>query len=124
MITAYPQAKSNVQMASGLNVLAGIWLIIAPFILSYNNVAGSTTNDVIVGIVVLVLAAARTMGDNYKASWMSWVNFVLGVWLILAPFVLGYPTGSTAFYNDIILGIIIAVLAAVSALSTPYESEV
>jgi len=35
----------------------GIWLIIAPFVLSYSGVAAAMWNDIIVGIIVAVLAA-------------------------------------------------------------------
>ena len=45
-----------------------------------------------------------------------------GIWLILAPFVLNYTTAN-ARYNDIIMGILIAVFATLSALSTPLQAE-
>ena len=44
--------------ASWLNGLAGIWMIIAPFILNYTKTA-AYWNEVIVGIVVAVLAFAN-----------------------------------------------------------------
>lgn len=105
----------QVKLASGLNVLAGIWEIIAPFVLGYSSNSTATTNDVIVGIIVAVLAAIRFFGA-YAAAWLSWVNAVLGLWLIAAPFVLHY--GGTARTNDIIVGIIMAVLGAWSAMAS------
>lgn len=105
----------QVKLASGLNVLAGIWEIIAPFVLGYSSNSAVTTNDVIVGIIVAVLAAIRFFGA-YAAAWLSWVNAVLGLWLIAAPFVLHY--GGTARTNDIIVGIIMAVLGAWSAMAS------
>jgi len=108
-------AVSQIKLASGLNVLAGVWEILAPFILGYSAYATPTTNAIIVGLIVTVLAAVRFLGA-YRAAWMSWVNAVLGVWLIVAPFILGY-TG-TPRTNDIIIGIIIALLGAWSAMAT------
>jgi VIT1/CCC1 family predicted Fe2+/Mn2+ transporter len=71
---------------------------------------------------VLVLAAIRVwQPDNW--SWLSWVNAVIGVWLAIAPFVLGYTNIAAALWNDIIVGIAIIVLAAWSAIATP-EPEV
>lgn len=39
---------------SWLNVLAGIWLIIAPWILGHQTLA-SKINDVVLGVVVMVV---------------------------------------------------------------------
>lgn len=47
---------------------------------------------------------------------LAWVNVVLGVWLIVAPYVLGYSTASTALWNDIIIGVVVAIVALVGAL--------
>jgi hypothetical protein len=47
---------------------------------------------------------------------LSWINFILGLWLIVAGFMLG--AGSTAAVTqNVVLGIIIAVFAAWAALS-------
>lgn len=47
---------------SWLNVLAGIWLILAPWILNYQTTAAKA-NDVILGVIIgviaLIIALAR-----------------------------------------------------------------
>ena len=108
-------AIGQVKLASGLNVLAGIWEVLAPFILGYAAEATPTTNAILVGLIVTVLAAIRFLGA-YRAAWMSWVNAALGAWLIAAPFILGYF--GTPRINDIILGIIIAFFGTWSALAS------
>jgi hypothetical protein len=52
---------------------------------------------------------------------LSWVNFILGLWLIVAPFALVYRGISAALWDNVIVGIIIAVLAGWRALGK--ESE-
>jgi len=47
---------------------------------------------------------------------LSWVNFILGLWLILAPFALHYRDLSVAVWNNVIVGIVIAILAIFRAL--------
>jgi hypothetical protein len=47
---------------------------------------------------------------------LSWINFVLGLWLIIAPFALHYNTEFVATWNNVIIGIIVAVLSIVRAL--------
>lgn len=39
-----------------------------------------------------------------------WIFVLAGIWLIIAPFVLGYSETSASLWNDIILGIVIAVV--------------
>lgn len=39
----------------------------------------------------------------------GWLGIVFGIWLIIAPFVLGYSNVVNAMWNDIILGILVAV---------------
>ncbi len=49
---------------------------------------------------------------------LSWINCLLGLWLIVSAFILS--TGATAIMTEeIVLGIIIAVLAYASALVRP-----
>ncbi len=44
--------------------------------------------------------------------WATWVNFLLGIWLIIAPYVLGYHSMShRASTDDLIFGILIAVFS-------------
>ncbi len=102
--------------ASSLNILLGLWLIIAPFVLNYARLEAAETNDIIVGIIVAVIAAIRSFGAFTQPGW-SWVNVLLGIWLIIAPFVLGYSAYATPLWNDIILGVLIAILAWTSATS-------
>jgi hypothetical protein len=39
--------------------------------------------------------------------WISWVTFVVGLWLIAAPFALGYSGTFQAASNDVGLGVLI-----------------
>jgi hypothetical protein len=95
-------------LASWLNVVAGIWLIISPFILGYTE-ATARTNGIWLGIIVGVLALIRAF-TPLRSMWVSWLNVVAGIWLIISPFVLGL-TDTAARSNDIVLGIIVAVIA-------------
>ena len=121
MATTMEQARTRVKTASGLDILAGLWLILAPFLLGYTAITGALWNDIILGATVVLLAASREFGQGYKVAWPSWINVLIGLWLIAAPFFLGYSSIVNATWNDVILGIIIAVLALWSALSTPHE---
>jgi SPW repeat len=103
--------RSAVATASGLNALAGIWLIIAPFVLGYHN-GDPYWNDIVFGAIVLVLGAVRAFGA-YRESWISWINGLIGAWIFVSAFWLDHS--GQAIWNDIILGVIVALLAVLSA---------
>jgi SPW repeat len=106
--------RSTVMAASGLNVLAGIWLIIAPFVLGYSG-GDPYWNDIVFGAITGLIALARVAGA-YRAAWLSWINALIGVWIFVSAFWL--DATSTAKTNDIILGAIVFVLAVASATAS------
>jgi hypothetical protein len=101
---------------SGLNVIAGIWLIIAPWVLAYSR-RDPRWNDVVFGIIVGIFALTRASGA-YREEWLSWLNALIGIWLFVAAFTIDH-TGQ-AVWNDIILGIIVFLLAIGSAEATAH----
>jgi hypothetical protein len=49
---------------------------------------------------------------------LSWINCLLGIWLIISPFVLGFTTASAAMSNAIVLGILVGIFGLWAALAT------
>ena len=47
------------------------------------------------------------------AQWEEWANLILGVWAVLAPWLLGFAGVAYATYAHVIIGLVVAVLAAV-----------
>lgn len=96
-----------------VNLVLGAWLFIAPAVgigatgdvAAWNSyVAGAA----IVTLTVMALARSRI--------WEEWVNLVIGVWLIVAPFVLGFSDRSNPTWNQIVVGILIGAGALWAAL--------
>ena len=47
--------------------------------------------------------------------WANWVNFVLGIWLVIAGFIPSITTSKTAsLWNDLIVGILVLIFAFVA----------
>jgi len=113
-MTPGPMAREEIAGASGLNVLAGIWLIISPFVLNYWG-ADATWNPIVFGAIVGVLALTRAAGA-YRAEWLSWINMAIGVWLFISAFWLAHS--SQASWNVGIMGIVVFVLGSWSAAAT------
>ncbi len=118
-----PTVRSQVHLASGVTIVAGIWLILAPFVLGYADGGAPNWNSIIVGLVVAVLALIRVGAPHRNVS-ASWIIVALGVWLIVAPFALNYAAFLPALWNDIIVGAVIIVFGAWSAAATRRRSVV
>lgn len=114
-----PEHTPAATIPSAMVFLAGIWLIIAPFSLDYRNTGGGFDgywNDVVIGVALAVVALVR-IALPFATAPLGLVNVLLGLWLIVAPFVLAYNTGADATQatvNDMVVGAVVAVLAAVS----------
>ena len=111
--------RSEVAGASGLNILAGIWLIISPWIVGYTS-DDHMWNPIVFGAIIGALAAGRAFG-LYREAWLSWVNALIGAWLFASAFWLAQS--SQASWNVGILGVIVFVGALWSASASEGRGE-
>ena len=109
-----PDGETRITTLSGLNVLAGGWLIIAPWMLGYPT-TDPRWNDITSGLVLGAFALIRASGA-YRAEVLSWWNAMIGAWLVVAAFTIDQST--VASWNDAIAGVIVCILAIGSALAT------
>lgn len=100
------------------NVLLGVWLALAPF--SGVGVTGDVAaiNSYLTGTAVAIFAIAALARPQ---MWEEYTNMVLGLWLIAAPFALGFTNLAGPMWNQIIVGLLVggAALAATLQKSMP-----
>ena len=58
------------------------------------------------------------MAIHLSKRWQDQVILLLGVWLFISPWVLGYPTDATIAINAYVAGAVIAILAAFDLYKT------
>jgi hypothetical protein len=93
-------------------LVAGLWLIFAPFWMASYAVAGSAAlNSVAVGVL---LVATSWIALARPKPWEEWVNATLGGWLVVAPFALGFPDAGPVTLNHIVIGLIVVADAMVA----------
>jgi len=49
---------------SWANVVLGLWLIAAPFVLAYNTVSDAQINSIVMGVIVIALGAFSAYETN------------------------------------------------------------
>lgn len=104
-----------VRWENWVNLILGIWLIFSPSILPYDAHARGAAlmqwNQLVVGLAVTVFSALAL----FKVKpWEEWLNFVLGAWLFFSPWVFSFPNSSILMWNNLIVGLLIAVLAGIA----------
>ena len=97
------------KVASYAVVLAALWLLGAPSILTYRDRL-MTVDDIAVG---LALWAAGMFAAANEAVPLHWVIIALGAWLIIAPWVLGRVNVSSAVTNDASIGAAVVILGLI-----------
>jgi hypothetical protein len=90
------------------NLVLGAFLFISPWLFAFD--AGlSTQNAIVSGIIIAVLSIAVL--TNF-AIWEEWLNLIVGLWVIVSPWLMGFQA-TTAMSVHVIVGLIVAALAAV-----------
>ena len=100
------------------NVLLGAWLVVAPFIGIGATNDTAAINSYVTGVAIALFAFAAI---SRPQKWKEYTNLVLGLWLILAPFVLGFTNLAGPMWNQIIVGLLVggAALAVILQKSIP-----
>jgi SPW repeat len=80
-----------VQLAAGVAVLAGLFIALSPWIVGFSDQMGLPVNNLVVGLAAAALAIgfASTFRTTHG---LAWVVPLLGVWTIIAPWVVAGAT--------------------------------
>ena len=100
---------TNAKLCDVANLVLGAFLFFSPWIFGFD--AGKVSqNATIAGIVIAILAIAALAAF---AVWEDWLNLIVGLWTLVSPWVLGFQGTTKAMTVHVIVGIAVAVLAAV-----------
>lgn len=97
--------------------IVGILLVIAPFVLGYNDIDEALWTSIILGGVTAIVMIYKALAHD-SANWQYWLAGIAGVLAILAPFILGFDNDDSALWSNIVLGVIIVLGAGYIGLSS------
>ena len=92
-----------------VNIVAGLVLLLSPWLFGFTGEPSAAWNAWILGIAIAVIAAVALYAF-YEPE--EWINVVLGIWAVIAPWALGFSAITAATWVHVIAGIVVAVLAA------------
>jgi hypothetical protein len=100
--------RRNTAIGDVVNLILGAILFFSPWIFGFAPGAESY-NAMISGVVIVALSIAALAAF---ATWEEWLNLVLGLWVLVSPWLLGFAQGTTMIVH-VVLGILVAVIAAI-----------
>ena len=99
---------TNAKYCDVANLILGAILFFSPWMFGFD--AGKVSqNAYVAGIVIAVLAIAALAAF---AVWEEWLNLIVGLWVLVSPWVLGFQ-GTTAMTVHVVIGAAVAILAAI-----------
>jgi len=92
-----------------VNVVLGAFLFLTPWIFGFVPEAAASWNAWLSGIVIAGLAIAALAA---YAEWEEWLNLVVGLWVAISPWAVGFSANAAAAYAHVVVGVIVALAAA------------
>ncbi len=104
---------SNLKWLSGFVSLIGAWIFVSAFV--YTMSMSSYWNNIIIGAAIFLVAGYNyyrmSKGLTTSIGSSSFVA-LMGLWMILVPFVMAV---GTVFWSDIVSGVVVAIIAGYNA---------
>jgi SPW repeat len=90
------------------NLLLATFLFMSPWLFARANGTAATIDLRTSGAAIVVISLAAMVAF---AEWEEWANLLLGIWLMVSPWVLGFAH-TTAMHLGVLVGFTVAFLAA------------
>src|SRR5437879_2535061 len=103
-----------------LNLALAALLFVSPWVLGFPAETAAAWTAWVTGIVIGILAVAAIV---QFAEWEEWANLVLGLWLVVAPWIVGFTTVIMARWTHVVLGILVAAIAASEVWSVRFHKS-
>jgi hypothetical protein len=91
-----------------VNALLGAWVILSPWALGFQDISMAMWSAVVVGAALIAAALGAIFVPR---AWEEWTEGALGLWLVIAPWVLGFSTHYQATMNTVVAGVVVMALA-------------
>jgi hypothetical protein len=90
------------------NLVLGLWLFVSPWALGYAALQSAAWNAYVLGAAIVVFAA---IAAYMPRAWEEMINTVLGVWLILSPYLVGFASHTMTALHTVVVGVLVTAFA-------------
>jgi uncharacterized membrane protein HdeD (DUF308 family) len=95
---------------NGTTAILGLILLLCPWLLGFETTRSASWTAGTGGLVIAVISAAAL---TQRAEWHEWVDLAAGLGLVASPWLFGFMDVTTAAVIHVVLGGLVAALAAV-----------
>ena len=113
--------KGRLTLMIWASLLIGIWLVLSPYILGFVSITAAFWNAVIFGVIAGIIALWSVLKKRRDASWL---NVVVGIYLVLVPFSYGFSGNTVTLWNFLITGGILAITSYLVTTKGRPQSQV
>lgn len=119
------ERRDNIVVASSYLVLASAaMIVISPAFLHFPQTS-AVLNYIVAGLVICILAAMRVF-VTHRAAWLSLASAVVGAWVMIFPFLLGFWHYPWTFWTSTIFGaavVLFSIWAFWASLSDSFDED-
>jgi SPW repeat len=105
---------TNAKWCDVANLILGAFLFFSPWMFGFDT-GKVSQNAYIAGVVIAVLAIGALAAF---AVWEEWLNLIVGLWVLVSPWVLSFHGTIRPMAVHVVIGIAVAVLAAIEIWMT------
>ncbi len=91
-----------------VNAALGAWLLLSPFMLKFMFDVAPAASAVVSGLLLIAVAFGMMLTPR---AWEEWAEAAIGMWLIAAPWVLGFSDMLPAMRGSVVTGAVVLALA-------------
>ncbi|SRR6266581_2696539 len=92
-----------------INLVLGVWLFVSPWILHFIDGPARQRDDFfVIGPMLALLAFAALYMHRI---WEERVSLLLGLWMVMSPWILSFNYAQAPTFNSILVGTIVGALA-------------
>jgi len=102
-------ARNEDNTINGLNLALAALLFISPWLFGFAGPQVGSWNAWVSAALIAVVAGIA-LAELYR--WEEWVNVLLGLWVAVSPWLLGFAGVANARWTHLLVGLAVAALAA------------
>ena len=112
--SGYPNAS---QSGSLIILLAGMWFFASPWVYGFYLFRSSWSNWIIGAVITILAIVGLSTADLKRTPWISWINCLLGILILVSPWIHQYADNTDRLINSVCVGVILLAVVMFSALA-------
>jgi hypothetical protein len=102
--------RSELTVINIVSAVLAAFLFASPWVMGFSDLQPASWNAWVCGLAVCVIALAAV---TQLKEWEEWVNGILGLWILIAPWALGFANVANALWTHVGVGLAVTALAAI-----------